>query len=134
LTLIDKVLAAGGVVQAYDPKAAGEIRRIYGERPDLALFNSASAAVVNADALVICTDWDEFRSVHLPALAGALTTRVVVDGRNLFDPGAAQEAGLSYFGVGRGLSLEDAEHASNSSETPHFQQHRRSMSLDGAGS
>ncbi|MDN3555248.1 UDP-glucose dehydrogenase family protein [Halomonas maura] len=105
-TLMEAVWDAGGRVQAFDPEAMSECRRLYGERDDLTLVADRIQAVKGADALVICTEWKEFRSVDFAWLKANLTTPVVVDGRNLYDPQIVKRAGLLYFGVGRGDSLQ----------------------------
>lgn len=99
--LMEALWQAGARVQAFDPEAMAECRRIYGERDDLVLTFDRIQAVKGADALVICTEWKAFRSVDLPWLAGELSEKLVVDGRNLFDLESATQAGLSYLGVGR---------------------------------
>lgn len=104
-TLMETLWAAGAKVQAYDPEAMRECRRIYGERDDLMLAGDRIQAVRGADALVICTEWKEFRTVDFAWLKRELNLPVVVDGRNLYEPKALQQAGLLYFGVGRGISI-----------------------------
>ncbi|MFD2190039.1 UDP-glucose dehydrogenase family protein [Pistricoccus aurantiacus] len=104
-TLMEALWEAGATVQAFDPEAMKECRRIYGERDDLVLVADRVQAVKGADALVICTEWKDFRIVDFDWLKRQLSTPVIVDGRNLFDPQAAKEAGLMYYGVGRGDSL-----------------------------
>lgn len=105
-TLMKALWEAGARVQAYDPEAMGETRRIYGERDDLMLAGDRIQAVKGADALVICTEWKEFRSLDFPWLKDQLSMPVVVDGRNLYDPASVRRAGLMYYAVGRGDSLE----------------------------
>ncbi|MBY5941273.1 UDP-glucose/GDP-mannose dehydrogenase family protein [Halomonas sp. DP5N14-9] len=107
-TLMEALWEAGARVQAYDPEAMGETRRIYGERDDLMLAGDRIQAVKGADALVICTEWKEFRSLDFPWLKDQLSMPVVVDGRNLYDPESVRQAGLMYYAVGRGDSLESA--------------------------
>lgn len=102
--LMEAVWAAGGTVRAYDPKAAEETRRIYGERPDLLLCKQRDEALSGADALVICTEWKAFRSVNFGWLKQQLKSPVIVDGRNLFDPADVAAAGLHYYAIGRGES------------------------------
>ena len=104
--LVEAVLAAGGRVQAFDPQAAHEAARIFGERPALKLVNSRDAAVDGADALVICTEWKAFRAVDFAWLKSKLKDAVVVDGRNLYDPEQIAAAGLQYWAVGRGKSIQ----------------------------
>ncbi|MBR9879763.1 MAG: UDP-glucose/GDP-mannose dehydrogenase family protein [Gammaproteobacteria bacterium] len=105
-TLMEALWEAGARVQAYDPEAMGETRRIYGERDDLMLAGDRIQAVKGADALVICTEWKEFRSLDFPWLKDQLSMPVVVDGRNLYDPESVRQAGLMYYAVGRGDSLQ----------------------------
>jgi len=100
-TLMEAIWQAGAKVQAFDPEAMAECRRIYGERDDLMLAGDRIQAVKGADALVICTEWKEFRSVDFDWLADQLAEKVVIDGRNLYTPRAVEEAGLRYIGVGR---------------------------------
>lgn len=105
LELLEALWAVGARVQAFDPQAMNELARRYGERADLQLVPNREAALQGADALVICTEWKAFRTVDFGLLKHALKTALVIDGRNLFDPVAAAEAGLRYVGVGRGESL-----------------------------
>ncbi len=100
-TLMESVWAAGGRVQAYDPAAMDETRRIYGVRQDLVLAASALDALAGADALVICTEWTEFRAPNYSGLRQALRQPVIVDGRNLWDPAEVAEQGFHYYCIGR---------------------------------
>ncbi|WP_024953210.1 UDP-glucose dehydrogenase family protein [Cobetia crustatorum] len=104
-TLMEALWAAGATVQAYDPEAMKECRRIYGERDDLVLVADRQQAVKGADALVVCTEWKEFRTLDGEWLKSQLGFPVVVDGRNLFEPAAMKAAGLMYYAVGRGDTL-----------------------------
>ncbi|MDF3918793.1 UDP-glucose/GDP-mannose dehydrogenase family protein [Salinicola salarius] len=104
-TLMEALWAAGARVQAFDPEAMDECRRIYGVRDNLVLVEERDAAVKGADALVICTEWKVFRTVDFAWLKEQLATPVIVDGRNLFDPAVVKQAGLLYYAVGRGASL-----------------------------
>ncbi|MGB1221002.1 MAG: UDP-glucose dehydrogenase family protein, partial [Alcanivoracaceae bacterium] len=103
--LLDALWNAGATAIVYDPVASAECQRIFGDRGDLIYANDRMAAVEGADALVICTEWKEFRVVDLDALKNALKTPVLVDGRNLYDPEAMRQTGLLYFAIGRGDSL-----------------------------
>ncbi|MDL2193032.1 UDP-glucose/GDP-mannose dehydrogenase family protein [Cobetia sp. LC6] len=109
-TLMEALWDAGATVQAYDPEAMKECRRIYGERDDLVLVADRQQAVKGADALVVCTEWKEFRTLDGEWLKAQLGFPVVVDGRNLFEPAAMKAVGLMYYAVGRGDTLKlDAE-------------------------
>lgn len=100
--LMEALWASGARVQAYDPEAMAECRRLYGQRDDLLLAGDRIQAVEGADALVICTEWKAFRSVDFHWLRQQLRAGVVIDGRNLYAPQAAASAGLTYLSVGRG--------------------------------
>jgi UDPglucose 6-dehydrogenase len=103
LVLIRNVLAAGGRIRAYDPQAAQTARVALGADADrIELCDSAAQACEGADALVVVTEWLEFRSPDFAQLASTLRARVLVDGRNLYDPRTVAAAGLRYAGVGRG--------------------------------
>ncbi|HWK73909.1 MAG TPA: UDP-glucose/GDP-mannose dehydrogenase family protein [Povalibacter sp.] len=104
-TLIEALWAAGAKVRAYDPVASHEAQRIFGERKDLAIVNSATEALEGADALAIVTEWQEFRSPDFEAIKTQLAQPVIFDGRNLYDPGFVKRFGLNYYAIGRGDSL-----------------------------
>lgn len=103
--LMERLWAEGAIIQAYDPEAMEECRRIYGERDDLRLVETKEDAVNGADALVICTEWKPFRAPNLDSLRKALKAPVIFDGRNLYEPGDLREAGFKYFAIGRGDSI-----------------------------
>jgi UDPglucose 6-dehydrogenase len=103
--LMEALWAAGARVRAYDPVAMPEARRIYGERADLDLVDSAEAALDGADVLAIVTEWKEFRSPDFERMRDALRHKVIFDGRNLYDPGLVRSFGLTYHGIGRGVPL-----------------------------
>ena len=104
--LLQQLWDAGATVRAYDPEAMGETRRIFGEREDLLLCESAADALEGADALVVITEWKQFRSPDFARLQAALADRVLFDGRNLYDPEEVEAAGIAYYGIGRGRSLQ----------------------------
>lgn len=104
--LMEALWKAGATVRGYDPVAEDECRRIYGQRDDLQLVTDRMDALQGADALVICTEWTEFRSVDFTAVKAALRFPVIVDGRNVFEPKAVKDAGLMYYGVGRADALQ----------------------------
>jgi UDPglucose 6-dehydrogenase len=82
-----------------------EARRIYGERADLELVESAEAALDGADVLAIVTEWQEFRSPDFERIRDALRHKVIFDGRNLYDPALVRSFGITYHGIGRGAPL-----------------------------
>ncbi|NCA70934.1 MAG: UDP-glucose/GDP-mannose dehydrogenase family protein [Sphingobacteriia bacterium] len=99
--LMESLWAAGAQVQAFDPVAMPETRRIYGERDDLRLAQDAMAALAGADALVVVTEWSEFRSPDFHAIKSTLKSPVIFDGRNILDAQLASAAGLDYLSIGR---------------------------------
>ncbi|WP_122665808.1 UDP-glucose dehydrogenase family protein [Pseudomonas viridiflava] len=105
-TLMEALWRSGAKVQAFDPEAQEETRRIYGERADLVLGDSREDVLQGADALVICTEWKQFRTVDFDWLREKLASPVVVDGRNMYNPKAVKAAGLMYYAVGRADSIQ----------------------------
>lgn len=100
-SLIEALWAAGARVQAFDPVAMRETSRIYGERSDLYLAEDKYAALKGADALAICTEWQQFRAPDFDEMQGRMAAKVIVDGRNLYSPTRLKEQGWAYYGVGR---------------------------------
>ncbi len=107
--LMERLWGAGARVRAYDPVASSEARRLYGEREDLVLAGNAYEAVEGADALAIVTEWKEFRSPDFDRLREQLTSPVIFDGRNLYDPAMVERFGLAYYAIGRGRSIGQAK-------------------------
>ena len=103
--LLQQLWDAGAQVRAFDPEATREARRIFGERDDLTLCEHASDALQGADALVVVTEWKQFRSPDFTKLQRTLNDAVVFDGRNLYDPVEIKASGLAYYGIGRGRSI-----------------------------
>ncbi|MBA3625454.1 MAG: UDP-glucose/GDP-mannose dehydrogenase family protein [Methylibium sp.] len=100
--LIDRLTSLGAQVVAYDPVAADEARRSMPDQQGLSYADSANAALEGADALVIVTEWKEFRSPDFDAIRNTLKEPLVFDGRNLFEPALMEELGIEYHGIGRG--------------------------------
>ncbi|MGH8040740.1 MAG: UDP-glucose dehydrogenase family protein [Rudaea sp.] len=103
--LLEQLWAAGAKVRAYDPEAHAEVRRIYGERADLILCDEPYAALNDADALVLVTEWKAFWSPDFARIRATLRTPVAFDGRNIYEPAAVEAAGIAYYGIGRGRSI-----------------------------
>ncbi|HLV17452.1 MAG TPA: UDP-glucose/GDP-mannose dehydrogenase family protein [Pseudomonas sp.] len=98
--LMEALWREGATVRAYDPEAMAECRRIYGYRNDLVLCPTRDDTLLDADALVICTEWKAFRVVDFDWLASQLRARLIIDGRNLYTPAQVAAAGLHYRGIG----------------------------------
>jgi len=100
--LMESLWNAGARVQAFDPVAMDETRRIYGERVDLQLVNDPLEALEGADGLALVTEWNLFRSPDFETMKTQLRQPVIFDGRNLYDPTFVRRQGFEYFGIGRG--------------------------------
>ena len=100
--IIDALLAAGASVRAYDPIAMEEAGRLYAGSAKFALTSDAYAAAAGADALLIATEWREFRSPDFDRLKQLLAAPRILDGRNLYDPAQLAKLGFEYYAVGRG--------------------------------
>jgi UDPglucose 6-dehydrogenase len=100
-TLVRGLLDRGASVMAYDPVAMEEARRVFGTTARLGYAASPMDAVTGADAVVVVTEWQEFRSPDFSELKRTLRQPLLFDGRNLFDPKEVRAAGLEYFGIGR---------------------------------
>jgi UDPglucose 6-dehydrogenase len=99
--VIADLLARGACVCAYDPVAMDEARRVFGAEPRIAYAESPMAALDDVDALVIVTEWKEFRSPDFEDMKRRLKAPLVFDGRNLYDPAQMRAAGIEYHAIGR---------------------------------
>ncbi|KRT53835.1 UDP-glucose dehydrogenase family protein [endosymbiont of Ridgeia piscesae] len=99
--MMESLWEAGASVRVYDPVAMEEADRIYGERDELIFCESAQDALQGADALIIMTEWTQFRSPDFDSIKETLGSPAVFDGRNMFEPETVTRAGLSYFAIGR---------------------------------
>jgi UDPglucose 6-dehydrogenase len=96
---IQALLAAGATVQAYDPEAMKVAKSIFGSKVTLA--ETGYAALTGADALVIITEWNEFREPDFARMRKLLRSPVIFDGRNLYKPEHIRAQGFTYFSIGR---------------------------------
>jgi UDPglucose 6-dehydrogenase len=101
LELIADLLAAGATVTAYDPVAMHEAQRVLGEEPRIRYAKTPNEAVEDADALVIVTEWKEFRSPDFDLIKQRLKQPLIIDGRNLYDPALVRGMGIDYMAIGR---------------------------------
>jgi len=99
--LINGLLARGASVTAYDPVAMEEARRVFSKEPRVRFASSTVGALDGADALIIVTEWKEFRSPDFEDMKKRLKSPVIFDGRNLYDPATIRDAGIEYFSMGR---------------------------------
>jgi UDPglucose 6-dehydrogenase len=99
--VLEALIEAGATVQAFDPEAQREAKRIYGDMPGLSYCDSPEAALKQADALVIVTEWKQFRSPDFDELSQQLRDKVIFDGRNMYEPSRVKRSGLAYYAIGR---------------------------------
>lgn len=99
LVLIERLLGEGAIVRAHDPVAMPNVKAVFGNRLELA--SDPLEIVIGADALVLVTEWSEYRSPNFEQLATLMSHRAIFDGRNLFDPIQVRACGFSYEGIGR---------------------------------
>ena len=107
-SLLESLWEAGARVQAYDPVANLQARRLYPKAyasGQLSLVQAATAALVDADVLAIVTEWQEFRSPDFETIRRALRYPAIFDGRNLYEPTIVSRFGLRYFAIGRGDAI-----------------------------
>ena len=101
LTLICDLLSAGATITAYDPVAIPSMKRVPGEWSGLSFASSQTEALKNADALIIVTEWKEFRSPDFDLIKSTLKNPVIVDGRNLYEPQLVRQMDIEYLAIGR---------------------------------
>ena len=99
LVLIDSLLEAGAHLRVHDPEANGNVRAVYGDR--LTYCDRPYGALEQADALVISTEWNEFRNPDFEVMFRLLRQPVIFDGRNVYDPARMKALGFTYHGIGR---------------------------------
>jgi UDPglucose 6-dehydrogenase len=101
--IIEQLSQRGAAIQAYDPVAMPEARRVLAGTPRLTFAEHQSAALEGADALLIVTEWKEFRNPDFELIKATLKQPMILDGRNLYDPALMRALGIDYLGIGRGV-------------------------------
>lgn len=101
VVIINALLEAGAKVQAYDPVAMNEARRVFGDREGLSYGQDEYSVLKGADAMLLITEWHQFRYPDFEKIKGNLNQPVVFDGRNQFDPAHMREQGFTYYSIGR---------------------------------
>jgi UDPglucose 6-dehydrogenase len=99
--VLEALIAAGATIQAFDPEAMDEAKRIYGDKEGLNLVETSEAALQGADALIVVTEWKNFWSPDFEHLKDTLKDSVIFDGRNLYQPDLLKKLGITYYGIGR---------------------------------
>ncbi|MFD1758016.1 UDP binding domain-containing protein, partial [Rufibacter sediminis] len=100
LVIIEKLLAEGASVKAYDPVAIKEAKHMIGENDRVEYAKDEYEALIDADALLIVTEWPEFRSPNFQVIGKLLKSKVIIDGRNIYEAKELQEQGFAYYGIG----------------------------------
>jgi UDPglucose 6-dehydrogenase len=103
INMINAITAAGAKINGHDPAALKEAERIFGDRigKEIHLFRKRYDAIENADALVVMTEWNEFREPDFLMIKESMNNAVVFDGRNLYDPARMARYEIDYFSIGR---------------------------------
>jgi UDPglucose 6-dehydrogenase len=99
LEVINHLLEQGATISAFDPEAMENVKKVYGNKIQFAA--GQFDAVSDADALIVCTEWNEFRTPDFDRIASLLKEKVVFDGRNLYEVSKLEELGFSYESIGR---------------------------------
>ncbi|MCU1750144.1 UDP-glucose dehydrogenase family protein [Pseudomonas sp. 6D_7.1_Bac1] len=102
--LMEALWAAGAHVRAFDPEAMQETQHLYPDQPNLSLMGTPESALVGADALIVCTEWQQFKAPDFKLIEERLKAPVIFDGRNLYDADRLARKGFKYFPMGRGES------------------------------
>jgi len=101
LVIIDGLLERGAKINAYDPIAAVQAKRIYGANEMVSFHHDQYDASDNVDALIIVTEWKAFKSPDFDRLKQQMKNPLIFDGRNIYDPGLLEKVGFQYYGIGR---------------------------------
>jgi UDPglucose 6-dehydrogenase len=106
IEIIDDLIAAGAKIQAFDPEANKNVRRLYGDNSNLTLVENEYDALKNADALIIATEWAEFKSPDFNKIKKLLNKSTIFDGRNIYNPTQMEDEGFEYYSIGRGKNIK----------------------------
>jgi UDPglucose 6-dehydrogenase len=101
LTILPAVAKSGIIIKAYDPAALDEAKEVFKEYENIKFCQTKDAALDNAEALLILTEWDCFKETRLSEIAAGLSKSILLDFRNIYEPDAAKDMGFMYYGVGR---------------------------------
>ena len=106
IDLIESIWESGGIVNAYDPQANETAKKIFHDKKYFNIFNNHLDVLDGCSALVICTEWKIFRTLDLKELSSRLLRKVIIDGRNIYNPKLFENTDFDYYGIARGKSLE----------------------------
>lgn len=105
LVLVENLIQHGATLRLYDPVANSEFHSFFGEHAAIHYCANKEDALQNADALIICTEWQDFLNPDFDLISKRLSTPTIIDGRNIYSPDLLQEKGINYYAIGRGLSI-----------------------------
>jgi UDPglucose 6-dehydrogenase len=101
ITIIQKLTEAGAKIQAFDPAAMDNFKKLYSKNTNLKFFKNNYDALKNANALVLVTEWNEFRKLNIEKMKSLMKEHVVFDGRNIYNPKKLRSKGFTYYGIGK---------------------------------
>jgi UDPglucose 6-dehydrogenase len=99
LAIIEMLLKEGVTLRVHDPEALNEVKKLVGDK--IQYFENNYDALKGADAMVVVTEWNEFRRPDFSRMKSLLKSPVIFDGRNIYNPGKLREMGFTYYGIGR---------------------------------
>ena len=102
--MIDELINHKVKIKVYDPEAMSNFKEIYDFHADIEFCESPNEAIANSDALVLMTEWKEFRSINPEILRKSMPKPVIFDGRNIYDSDKMEQNGIAYYGIGTGRS------------------------------
>jgi UDPglucose 6-dehydrogenase len=100
LAIIDELLKEGALVTAFDPEAMANVKKMLGDK--IIFADSQYGAIKDCDALIIATEWNEFRTPDFDRMVSLMKNKVIFDGRNVYEPGMMRDLGFHYESIGRG--------------------------------
>ena len=106
IRIINGLLGKGAMIRAFDPQAVDEARKIFNNNENITFCSSPEEAAENSHALIIVTEWDEFRNLNLGEIRNKMAGNKLFDGRNIYEPELVKEEGFEYYGIGRGSVSE----------------------------
>jgi UDPglucose 6-dehydrogenase len=100
LAIIEELLKEGASVTAFDPEAMANVKKILGDK--IIFADSQYDAIKDCDALIVATEWNEFRTPDFDRMVSLMKNKVIFDGRNVYEPGMMRDLGFHYESIGRG--------------------------------
>ena len=105
IDIIKYILLKGGTLNVYDPEASPEIRKLFGSPKKINYFSNKYQALKNSNALIIPTEWSEFKNIDFEIFHSKMSQKIIIDGRNILNPLHLKKEGINYYGISRGNLL-----------------------------